>query len=341
MKLKKIVSLLLATIILFSVMSIPNIVYAGQTIAYYKGLPIDNPLHITASVPAASTNGCAFDDKYWVHMDYRVIVYGSPSSVPGNEGPTYNKNLGTYEYRYLGFDSAGNKFSNERYPDDADLGVALADKAWIFEPWNAGLCIATDYSKSPDCTEDINEIAEKYGFTPGGGSFFGYGNVQSYPTLLAPGSFRMWHLYNGSYWYQTFEIPKKTLKLDAPFKVTTEVLSSDFTIDESETTVDVSVKVTAKLDDDIIYNDDIKRALNYNRTDIKEWALKVEYKGTETYVVLSPDGTNTATNTFNIKLSRSQLVDMEKVIFNGVARVTFHNDKYYRDSDPKTAQFKV
>ena len=348
MKTKWLFSLVLTLIILLSAISFSNTVYAEQSIDYYKGLPITDPLHIPANVPVVSMSGNhPFNDTYWIDANYRVIVYGSPNEVYDNDGPTENTNLGTKEYRYLGFDEAGNPFSNTRYPDDADLKLNLSEKAWRTNPWYFGLCESTVYSQDEDCAEDINKMAAPkseggLGWSPkNGGIFFSYGNVQSYPTLLAPGSFRMWHLYNGSYWYQTFEIPKKTLKLDAPFKVTTEILSSDFTIDENETTVDVAVKVTAELEDDIIYADDIKRVLYYNRTDIKEWVVKVEYKGTETYLSLNPNGAGTATKTFNIKLSRSQIVDMEKVLFNGAGRVVFHNDKYYRDSDPKTAQFTV
>jgi hypothetical protein len=344
---KKATSLLLALLIFLSIIVLnSNIASAsGYNIKHYKALNFTDPLYIPSIVSDKSANGYDFVDKYWVDGKYHVVVYGTEDDV--NKKKIVNDRVGN-EYRYLGFDKQGNPLSNLHFPNDASSEKPLAEKNWLFRPWDYGLCQETIFSESLKLETIINDVGlpkpTGLGWSPNvsEGEFFLWGNVQSMPTLLKAGSFRMWHqASDGKIWYQTFDIPKLGSKKDTPFKVTTEILSNDFTIAEDETTVDVSVKVTAKLEDEVYYCDEIDKILYYTRNDIKKWDLKVEYKGTEQLVTLNPNVTNTATNTFTIKLSRSQIVDKENVLFTGVGRVTFHNDKYYRDSDPKTAQFTV
>ncbi len=347
MKTKKALRILLvAVLLLLPVFSLDNIVFAGQSIDYYKGLLPDNALYIPTGTPLVSANGYAFDDTYWKDPNYRVIVYGTTKDVSGNEGPLQSPLSNRLEYRYLGYDSVGNKFSNKWFKNDVDLGIENKDKHWVKNPWDLGLCTKNNYdiSENSEIIKDINRIHDNESFYPNNGStFMLYGHVQSYPTLLANGSFRMWHIENGNTYYQTFSIPHKTDKLDTPFKVSAEIVSANSTIGAAESTVDVQVKVTAKLQDDTYYTDAVQKAIHYTRDDIKKWdiSITVENKSISTYVTLNPTGANTASNTFTIKLSRSQVADKERVTFTGTGRVTFQNDKYYRDSDPKIAQFTV
>jgi len=171
---------------------------AFKSISEYQVLPEDNELYIPISVQGTSNNGYLFNSEIWENPKYHLIVYGGYSDIRGND-LGFNDNLGTWEYRYLGYDLAGNPFSNTRFPNDAESSVPRADKNWVYEPWNAGLCEATKYSDDKRCEDEINRLADYLGWSPGNrGVFFKYGNVQSWATLLAPGSFRMWHDKSGN-----------------------------------------------------------------------------------------------------------------------------------------------
>ncbi len=343
---RKHISLILTFVIFLSTISfdIGVVRASGYGIAHYKALPFNDPLYIPSVAPDQSANGKDFVDKYWVDEKYHVVVYGTEADV---DKIIHNEPVGK-EFRYLGFDKEGNPLSNPHFPNDANSQKPLAEKTWLFRPWNYDLCEQTIFSRNEKLKAIINHMAlplpDGLGWSPNksGGEFFEWGNVQSMPTLLKAGSFRMWHkASDGKIWYQTFDIPKLGKKDDTKFTVTTEIVSNDFTIDLTETTVEVSVKVTAKLEDEAVYNDPIDKILYYNREDIKKWDLKIEYKGKEIHVSLVPNGTNTMSKIFTLKLSRGQIVDKEKVTFVGTGRVTLHNEEYYRGSDPDTAQFTV
>lgn len=328
--------------------------YVGlRSIDYYKALNPRDKYHIPDHVPPKSSNGYGFNDRYWLSDRYRLIVYGDVSDVPGNERRPSEKD-GIPEYRYLGYDEAGNKFSNNLFPDDPadpndlDVRKPLAERNWIYEPWKVLGFDPTNYSENINCKPDIDRIAEVppvgEGWSPGnGGVFFGYGNVQSYPTLTAPGSLRMWrYTSTGGIRYDTRDIPVlEKRQLNTPFHVTTQVLSSDFTIDEDENTVTVDVKVTAKLDDEEYMTDDVNRVTHYTRDDIEGWWIKLSYKNKEEYVWIGSNGGNTAYKQFKVMLDRSSLVDGERVIFNGIGRVKFKNQVTYVDNDPVEKVFTV
>ncbi len=283
-------------------------------------------------------NKYEFNATYWQQDD--LIVYGTFSSVKregiANDQDKYG------EYRYLGFDKNGNPFSNEKFQNDAfDENKCWAERTWIEKPWEIpSLGIRrNDWSTESDYMEAINRMEnveglDTYGWTPNNsGSYFGYVHVQSHPTLLDTGSGRVWHeSSSGAIFYKTFTIPVLDHREEMiPIEVTTECLSNDFTIEEGENTVDMKIKVTAKVPDDDVYNEPYKKVLYYTRDDIKGWYIKLEYpdhKGDYAPVFWIPsDGTNTADYTFKFPLSRSEVYDGQAIRFTGIGRVIYHNSE--------------
>ena len=330
----------------------------SKGIEYYKNLPETDKNHIPDWVPNTSKSGKPFNEKWWTNEKYHVIVYGSEKDWPETK-QYYDKNerYGTMEYRYLGYDYNDNPFSNQRFPDDVDTGLHASQKNWIYQPWNVLGFEPTEYSRDKAYKPDIDRMAGSLGWSPyGKGEFFGYGNVQSYPTLTANGSMRMWHRdkVNGIYQtlYQTFTIPQKPKKevvqagTGTPFSVTTEILSNDFTIGEDESSITILVKVTAHLHDESIYNDPLKNVLYYNRADVDKWYIKLEYKNLKgdsaPYVTIKGDGkSNIVSNVFSVKLKRDEVVNGERIYFNGIGRVVFVDGKSLVANDTKSIVLTV
>jgi len=159
---------------------------------YSKELPPSTPREITVD-----RNTYEFNPHYWESRG--LIVYGNFGNIKPNDQDKYG------QWRYLGFEKSGNKFSNSQFKDDYVTNIPPEQQHWLYEPWRWGLCKSNDWSTKTEYAADINNGQEfpilnglRYDGTEWGThcsitTRFGYGLVQSYPTLDKPGSFRMWH----------------------------------------------------------------------------------------------------------------------------------------------------
>ena len=155
------------------------------------------------------------------------------------------------EWKYLGFDISGNKFSN-MWMINVATETKFTERNWQVEPWKeplkskTGLTAgASEYNTIAYGSERISKsvsngvskwisstfdkmpgykgIPTKNAEYPSGYSFDAYKfmYVQSPPTLFQSGSGRMWHLSrNNVLWYQTFSIPKLQKKEYLPVDCT-------------------------------------------------------------------------------------------------------------------------
>ncbi len=152
-------------------------------------------------------------------LEYGIIVYspGSLNSISGNE---YKSG----EWRYLGYDMVGNKFSNPDFPNDADSGRYPSQKDWV-DVYERELELASTYFKTSktQCEEWLSTMIwqrEKSGevqMDPNQPeSYADYGSfylANKFHILIAPGPYTMgaakgWHkISSGKLYYQTFIIP--------------------------------------------------------------------------------------------------------------------------------------
>jgi hypothetical protein len=306
---------------------------------YSQELPPGIPREITVNGKIYE-----FNPTYWESRG--LIVYGNPGDIVPND---YEQG----EFRYLGYDRYGGKFTNQRFPDDVPNSVPLEDKQWVYKPWSDSNVQAlpsappkngNEWSREKEYWDLLQEAGslDRLGWKPyGNKDFFGYFYIQSFPTLEKTGSMRGWHWYNGQILYKTITIPTLLKRNKTNLTVKTEILTNDFTIDADENTVDLKIKVSARLEDDEYYNDPYRKVLNYTRDDVEGYWIKLEYKGLLPYVWLPKKNSNTAENTFLVTLDRRQIVDKEKVIFNGIGRVKFKNGVENVNNDIQEAIFTV
>jgi len=342
-KLKKILSIILISIFLMQTVGLIAPLKAMAALdwdRYSQELPPGTPREITVNGKTYE-----FNPTYWESRG--LIVYGNPGDIVPND---YEQG----EFRYLGYDRYGGKFTNQRFPDDVPNSVPLEDKQWIYEPWansdvqalpSAPPKEGNDWSTKQVYWDFLQEAGslERLGWQPYRGTkpFFGHFYIQSFPTLEKTGSMRGWHWYKGQILYQTITIPALSKRNETPLTVKTEILTNDFTIDSDENTVDLKLKVSARLEDDEYYNHPYRKVLNYTRDDVEGYWIKLEYKGMSPYVWLPKKNSNTAEHTFSVTLDRRQIVDKEKVIFNGVGRVKFKNGVEKVNNDIAEAIFRV
>ncbi len=207
----------------------------------------------------ASVSDNYFKCGYQIHEDLTklqpTLYYGNgyflkPANVtckgasqnPDTHGDSCKKHSnGTVrgEWKYLGFDISGNKFSN-MWMINVATETKFTERNWQAEPWEEPLksktgltsgaseynTIAYGNDRIPkpvsngvrkwisatfDKMPGYKGIPTKNSEYPSGFSYDAYKfmYVQSPPTLYQAGSGRMWHLSrNNVLWYQTFSIPK-------------------------------------------------------------------------------------------------------------------------------------
>lgn len=301
-------------------------------------------LTIAEDIPQTNVEGYSLSTFYW--DNFGLQVYGTPGDVKVKFGSN-DRDAKTGEWRYLGFTFSGAAFSNEKFPDDYPE-IDFTSANWIFKPWNNSVIkssfnldknnkLNTDIS-TKEWLDELMDLRVK-----GTDSLWGYAYIQSPPRTFKAGSIRMFHNDGGHYKYRTFSVPslEPSIVEDTPFTVTTTILSSDFVIDENESTVEIEVNVKGVLEDESYISDDVLKVKHYTREDIKEWYIKLEYKDESEYVKIDTNSSNTADETFKIKLNRSDISNGEKITFTGIGRLVFYNDKYYRDSDSKEKTITV
>jgi hypothetical protein len=95
-----------------------------------------------------TVNGSVFPFNYRLWLTKNIVVYGDYSIVnprsndfkaetdsPHDVG-YYSKNGVRGEYRYHGFDIAGNRYNNTWWTIDVDTGSSINDNIWLYRPWD-------------------------------------------------------------------------------------------------------------------------------------------------------------------------------------------------------------
>lgn len=145
-------------------------------------------------------------------LDSGIAVYGSPSDVSGN-----SKKSG--EYRYLGYDSKGNQYSNPDFPNDADSNRSPSQKNWV-EPYSYRLVSRSEYYDDPyQCGEWLQSMVWVRDIERGGKLpkdfdklyLAEHFHILSPPTEYTVGLARGWHKVGNKVgnklWYETFVMP--------------------------------------------------------------------------------------------------------------------------------------
>jgi len=145
---------------------------------------------------------------------YEVLVYGGPNTVPAQDQDLVNG-----EYRYLGYTPLGELMSNPYFPPDDPASTVINNWNWIYNPWENG-ALKVGFSKWDNKPENEPYIKaalnEKFGTlfehnTPPKGASYWYEDTKILQprTSVTPGLGRLWHNWNGSYWYITVIIPSE------------------------------------------------------------------------------------------------------------------------------------
>ncbi|MGE5372407.1 MAG: Athe_2463 domain-containing protein [Solirubrobacterales bacterium] len=92
---------------------------------YFKSVANGNPLSESTWKRGLSFGG----------VESKVLAWGSPHGK-GNEGQKMGPISKRLEWRYLGYDRNGEKFTNPAFPHDEFAGGFLENRKWIPEPWN-------------------------------------------------------------------------------------------------------------------------------------------------------------------------------------------------------------
>lgn len=318
----------------------------GQTWTDYK-LQNNVPIEVTRSINVRGQT-IYFNRELW--EEKRVVVYGEYNyfqndfknatgslDLDGKYVEFKNKGYyegGTGEYRYHGFDTAGNKYANNNFPVDANSGVKAADKNWIYRIWdestpyhyradgsarigtashynNAAIGNLTSGAITPLVIETRKWIEETlpfkitYGTGAGTKNAYDYSHVQTRPTSLTPGESVMWHIskYDNKPWYQVFSLD--TIKSKAPTPIEAEIISikSKDVVNGSVVDKVYTIRVKGTVKDEHMWDnndengipDDILRGAYLNREDIKEWNFKIKDQITNN--VITVNGTKTTANT--------------------------------------------
>lgn len=331
----------------------------GQTWSEYK-IQNNVPIEVGRSITVRGQT-VYFNKELWVEK--RIVVYGDYSYVPNefknatgfldNDGKyveTPNKGYyegGTGEYRYHGFDAAGNKYSNGSYPVDANSGRKAADKNWIYRIWEANspyhkradgsvrISKASPYNDAamesinvtPLVIETRKWIADTlpfevtYSNNPNEKSAYNYSHILTRPTSLIPGESVMWHhtQKDNREWYQVFSLD--TIESKAPTPIQTEIVSinsKDVPVGDVVDKV-YTVKVKATILDAYMYDnvdengiaDDVIRGAYLNREDVKEWEFKVKDHITNNLITVKGqrDKANTAFAEFTVTIPHAAYAD--------------------------------
>lgn len=274
------------------------------------------------------------NDPYTVVPARKLIVYGTPFSVPSkiqgfkkgmqpdggqiipDQGHfyVYSNDHGGYvfgEYRYLGFTYDNNLYSNINFIVDADLGIPIANKHWIYLPWkeipdsvyarkpatpgpmyengadaNVTLPVYDPIKEYIDNKLQISfnqsvRYSDRYKILSGSQykDSRQYMSLHQPPTTKERGIGTMYHYSwdSHSIWYQTFFMPKldemtKDRSVVPASCAVVPVNSKPIAIGKSKK-VKVEVKLTGTLLDEDYYGDPLDEFLYYTRKDIDYWRL--------------------------------------------------------------------
>ncbi|HHW48739.1 MAG TPA: hypothetical protein GXX14_09015, partial [Clostridiaceae bacterium] len=276
--------------------------------------------------PYRNKNNLPFNYKLW--HDKGIVVYGNYSSVPNNDfvpatqyyesgvrkvvqnSGYYKDSIGRKgEYRFHGYDVNGNKYTNVNFVDDLNSGESLANKYWLYQPWDNPLTPektrpkeigeynwAAIENKDIDTQKWINATLAGWDIrnnrgpdgkinTAPSNQAYHYVYVMSTPTSTLPGEGRMWHRWSNdsTTYYQTFSIPA-VKKNKNNVEVTIELLTPELELkfpenapdDMNNTKKKLNFKVTATLKDESFHDNNVKRVTNYTRFDVDHWVINLK-----------------------------------------------------------------
>lgn len=245
-----------------------------------------------------------FDDGHFSESLSKVSCSDHGSACPSKTGSTVKG-----EWQYLGFDTVGNRVSNMYFRNDANV-TKFDERNWIKEPWSAsniGVTKLTSFNPNDITAQrtyfnafayDAEQITTRKwinntlaGWGPSGEAavplvgnrydteVYKYLYVQSAPTVMQPGSGRMWHQRPSSVWYQTISVPRLTGAVE-PQMPNTNIAITQFSpesimIPESRDVDDKNIKfavtVEAKLNDENYYGDSMLMTTWYTRRELANW----------------------------------------------------------------------
>lgn len=207
------------------------ITYANQEIGliYYA-----NPAQVLIS---GSYQTKELNRKIWDERE--ILVYGQPSEVcdPVKDTDSKKKDTDKGYYRYLGYTANGDLMPDPEFREDHASTTLINNYDWERNPWDDP-ALTTDeneFDGKPENLPYIKEgLREKYKTKPtlydenkrprnantGDDDWHTVTKILQPRTNYTPGLGRMWHNWNGSWWYITVVIP-----VDSPKKTDIEVVS--------------------------------------------------------------------------------------------------------------------
>ncbi|MGV8167507.1 MAG: Athe_2463 domain-containing protein [Alkaliphilus sp.] len=280
---------------------------------------------------------------------YGIVVYGSPSDVPGNDLKVEGGNA---QFRYHGWNYFNQLVTNENFPPDKDSGRHPKEKNWIFQPWTLDGGEHMSYNPWSIDSEYVslrNRLYGHHGWAPhNSSSWSGYAFIQVPPSLRSTGSARMVHRTSDQRtWYETFTIPRLDEKVNRPppSDVTVTVSDPTPTIGATDSHVLVDVTVSANW-----APGGSNEVLDYQVSDIDSWTLELTF-GTGTRLTETIEGSHrSVSHTFRgIKFFRSGgdpwispvAWDGMVQVFTGVAEINFAGGLGGFGSNADIATFEV
>lgn len=312
---KRILAIFLIAILLLQVL------YAGYdgdrtragTWAEFKArYSIDNFVTETITVKGKPLyfNRELFQEKgIYVYGDYSVVA---PNDFKAVSGGYYERNNIAGEYRYEGYDQAGNKFNNDKFPRDSDSGRAPSVKNWYYRPWEEAspgyshhlkyvgdkasqftrAAVTNTTKAQKDLKRQIDQILPFPIENPNGSTNTdpsNYVSVQTMSLTRKSGQGTMIHTNAGKLWYQSFSLERAKEKAQTPVSVEIEDVEVR-SYDKDSGTYNLRIKVAGTIQDSGFYNDEIARLGSYNRDDIDTWTLTLRDNINNQSPVLSSKG---------------------------------------------------
>lgn len=352
----------------------------------FEGIKDELPLNTT---PVIKVNECLFPFNYRLWFSKNIVVYGDYSTV--NSRPNdfkaesdspykigyYSKNGIRGEYRYHGFDVAGNRYNNTWWTIDVDTGSSINDNIWLYRPWNKETYKLENISPYNEAAEGcefqedqktrawINRPIQKDGVTltfenaeashdSHEKEAYRYIHIMSPPSINYPGEGKAWHMYNNQLLYRTFTIDKlehmDKLMTDVSTKVKIltckeDLIIYDFGAGEKGNTpkyldseVEVQVEVQGILQDEDYFNDPVKKTVRYTRDDISDWTISL---GSNIEENIKSIDYNKGRTVFTLKYKVASILNQSIYTLNGNAKVNFKNNKSNENSDSVSLIFSV
>lgn len=288
---------------------------------------------ISYALVADSVNGLKLNQK--ILDDLGIYIYGDYGDIPHNAFKEtidgyYSLNGILGEYRYHGFDSIFNPFTNEKFPNDLNSYTNLTAKNWIIRGWDAKGYkddIYYTYLDEYERSIEVDYLKEAYDDMlpfklPSDKNIYDYLYISQFPTIIYPGRGIMWHKTENGIWYQSFSLKALEDKLATDVKLElTDYEVNEFNLVDERQRMDI--KLIGVLDDYSVYKDGVKRSIYYNRDDVEKFIYSINGKTSE---VLQNESFNKSSLEDSFYLSS---IDIERgyIDINASVYVKYSNGK--------------